>query len=35
MPLWKEVVEGTTVNDVEWVKPKPKVKQEPVIENTY
>ena len=32
MPLWKEVVEGTAVNDVEWVKPKPKVKQEPVIE---
>ena len=36
MPLWKEVVEGTTVNDVEWVKPKPKVvvKQEPITE-TY
>ena len=32
MPLWQEVVEGTTINDIEWVKPKPKVKQEPVIE---
>lgn len=32
MPLWQEVVDGTTVDDVEWVKPKPKVKQEPVIE---
>lgn len=21
MPLWKEVVKGTTVNDVEWIKP--------------
>ena len=32
MPLWQEVVEGTTIDDIEWVKPKPKVKQEPVIE---
>jgi hypothetical protein len=24
MPLWKEVVEGTTLNDIEWVKPKAK-----------
>jgi len=34
MPIWKEVIEGTTVNDIEWIKPKPKVvvKQEPVIE---
>ena len=32
MPLWKEVVNGTTINDIEWIKPKPKVKQEPVIE---
>ena len=21
MPLWKEVVKGTTVNDIEWIKP--------------
>ena len=33
MPLWKEVVEGTTINDIEWIKPKPKKKRtEPVIE---
>ena len=33
MPKWKEVMEGTTLNDVEWVKPKPKVvvKQEPIV----
>jgi len=24
MPLWKEVIEGTTVEDIEWIKPKPK-----------
>ena len=32
MPLWKEVVEGTTVDDINWIKPKPKVKKEPIIE---
>ena len=32
MPLWQEVINGTTINDIEWVKPKPKVKQEPIIE---
>ena len=32
MPLWKEVVKGTTINDVEWIKPEPKVKQEPIVE---
>ena len=32
MPLWKEVVEGTTVEDINWIKPKPKVKKEPIIE---
>ena len=21
MPLWKEVIKGTTINDIEWVKP--------------
>jgi len=31
MPKWKEVMEGTTLNDVEWVKPKPKVKKQPVV----
>ena len=33
MPLWKEVVKGTTVDDIEWIKPKLKKKRtEPVIE---
>lgn len=32
MPIWKEVIEGTTLDDIEWVKPKPKVKKEPIIE---
>ena len=31
MPLWKEVEKGTTINDIEWIKPKPK-KTEPIIE---
>ena len=32
MPLWKEVVEGTTINDINWVKPKPKkTRTSPVI----
>ena len=32
MPLWKEVVKGTTIDDIEWIKPKPKKKRtEPVI----
>jgi hypothetical protein len=33
MPKWKEVMEGTTLDDIEWVKPKPKVavKQEPIV----
>ena len=33
MPLWKEVVEGTTVEDIEWVKPQPKIKKQPVIKS--
>ena len=24
MPLWKEVVEGTTLSDIKWIKPKVK-----------
>jgi len=24
MPIWKEVIKGTTVNDIEWIKPKIK-----------
>ena len=32
MPIWKEVIEGTTLDDIEWIKPKPKVKKEPITE---
>jgi len=32
MPLWKEVDPNTTLDDIEWIKPKPKVKQEPIVE---
>ncbi len=31
MPLWKEVVEGTTIEDIEWIKPKQK-RMDPIIE---
>ena len=31
MPIWKEVVEGTTLDDIEWIKPKPK-RTDPIIE---
>ena len=34
MPLWKEVVEGTTLNDIEWIKPKPKKKSETIVVET-
>ena len=31
MPLWKEVIEGTTIEDIEWIKPKQK-RLDPIIE---
>mgnify|MGYP001160002476 FL=1 len=34
MPIWKEVEKGTTINDVEWIKPKPKRKYETVVVET-
>ena len=34
MPLWKEVVKGTTLNDIEWIKPKPKKKSETIVVET-
>ena len=34
MPLWKEVVKGTTINDIEWIKPKPKKKSETIVVET-
>ena len=33
MPLWKEVIKGTTVNDIEWVKPK--IKRAEVFEHKF
>tara|TARA_R110001592_G_scaffold15590_2_gene67678 strand:- start:432 stop:869 length:438 start_codon:yes stop_codon:yes gene_type:complete len=30
-PSWKEVLPETELSDIEWVKPKPKVKQEPIV----
>lgn len=32
MPLWKEVEDGTTIDDIEWIKPKPKVRPKPIME---
>jgi len=34
MPWWKEVDAGTTLNDINWIKPKPK-RIDPIIENEY
>ena len=34
MPIWKEVVKGTTLNDIEWIKPKPKKKAETIVVET-
>ena len=31
-PIWKEVEKNTTLNDIKWIKPKVKVKQEPIVE---
>ena len=35
MPLWKEVVEGTTIDDINWIKPKPKKKRSETIIKTF
>lgn len=35
MPYWKEVQKGTTINDIEWVKPKPKKKRSETIIETF
>ena len=32
MPLWKEVEPQTTLNDIKWIKPKPKKRSAPVVE---
>ena len=31
MPKWKEVLDGTTLDDVEWIKPKPPQTKQPVV----
>ena len=32
VPTWQEVLPETELSDIKWVKPKPKVKQEPITE---
>ena len=32
LPTWQEVLPETELKDIKWIKPKPKVKQEPIIE---
>ena len=32
MPWWKEVEPETTLKDINWIQPKPKVKKQPIIE---
>ena len=34
MPLWKQVEPGTTLNDIHWIKPKPKRKFETIVVET-
>ncbi len=31
VPIWKEVLPETTLDDINWIKPKLKVKEKPVI----
>ena len=35
MPLWQEVEKGTTLNDINWVKPKPKKKRSETVIETF
>ncbi len=32
LPTWQEVLPETQLSDIKWIKPKPKVKQEPIVE---
>ena len=32
VPTWQEVLPETELSDINWIKPKPKVRQEPIIE---
>ena len=31
LPTWQEVLPETELSDIKWIKPKPKVKQEPIV----
>ena len=35
MPLWKEVDPNTTINDINWIKPKPKKQRAKTIIQTH
>ena len=35
MPMWQEVVNGTTVNDINWIKPKVKTEKKEVIKHKF
>ena len=32
VPTWQEVLPETELSDINWIKPEPKVKQEPIVE---
>ena len=32
MPVWEEIVPETTLDDIEWIRPKPKVRPKPIME---
>ena len=32
VPTWQKVDKNTTLKDINWIKPKPKVKKQPIIE---
>ena len=35
VPTWKEVDPNTTLKDIEWIKPKPKVKRSKTVIKTF
>jgi hypothetical protein len=35
VPTWKEVDPNTTLKDIEWIKPKPKVKRSKTVVKTF
>ena len=32
LPTWQEVLPETELSDIKWIKPEPKIKQEPIVE---